>query len=255
MSLKYLQFQTVDISTKDPCTLVLLLDSPEILITCKACEALKKYVEICKFDYLKWWSYDTTFLSQLNQTAVKWWSSARYPDSLSCCHQQKELLDLTLCCVLHQWLLTVRQEKGGDSTRILNTCCIHYTEAVRLALYSLDCIKPLLILLGPEEELVTQERASFTLSQIASKSKIRYLHYEMKISLLLVEYSFKVYLEKHSAHSPLLNLLQSTDPDVQVILLYLHHIALLSVHVLYSRETQSRHFPLWWSTIRVDLGS
>ena len=45
----YPQFQNVDISTKDPCTLVLLLDSPEVVIICKACESLKKYVDICEF--------------------------------------------------------------------------------------------------------------------------------------------------------------------------------------------------------------
>ena len=43
-----MQFENVEISTKDPRTVVLMLDSPEVVIVCKACEALKKYVEICK---------------------------------------------------------------------------------------------------------------------------------------------------------------------------------------------------------------
>lgn len=43
-----MQFQNVEISTKDPRTVVLMLGSPETAIICKACEALKKYVEICK---------------------------------------------------------------------------------------------------------------------------------------------------------------------------------------------------------------
>ena len=43
-----IQFQNVEISTKDPRTVVLMLDSPEAIIICKACEALKKYVEICE---------------------------------------------------------------------------------------------------------------------------------------------------------------------------------------------------------------
>ena len=43
-----MQFQNVEISTKDPRTLVLMLDSPETTIVCKACGALKKYIEICE---------------------------------------------------------------------------------------------------------------------------------------------------------------------------------------------------------------
>ncbi len=35
-------------------------------------------------------------------------------------------------------------------------------------------------------------------------------------SLLLGDYSFKVAMGKHEAHKPLLPLLQSPDPDVQV---------------------------------------
>lgn len=41
------------------------------------------------------------------------------------------------------------------------------TGTVRRALYKLDCVPPLLTLLGPDEELVTIERASFSLSQLA----------------------------------------------------------------------------------------
>ena len=35
-------------SSKDPHTVVLLLDSLEVPIVCKACEALHKHVEKCK---------------------------------------------------------------------------------------------------------------------------------------------------------------------------------------------------------------
>jgi len=42
------KFQGVDVSTKDPHTVVLLLDSPEVAIVCKACEALHKHMEKCK---------------------------------------------------------------------------------------------------------------------------------------------------------------------------------------------------------------
>ena len=42
------KFQGVDVSTKDPHTVVLLLDSPEVAIVCKACEALHKHMEKCR---------------------------------------------------------------------------------------------------------------------------------------------------------------------------------------------------------------
>lgn len=88
----------------------------------------------------------------------------------------------------------------------------------------MDCVEPLLALLVPEEELITQERASFSLSQLAgesvhSKTTIKVvIHPRPPPGMHTVEYSYKVQLDKHSAHSPLLKLLQSPDPDVQVSL-------------------------------------
>jgi hypothetical protein len=42
------KFQQLDISTKDPRTAILMLDSPEGLVTCTACQALHKHIEKCK---------------------------------------------------------------------------------------------------------------------------------------------------------------------------------------------------------------
>lgn len=70
-------------------------------------------------------------------------------------------------------------------------------QSVRRVLLKTACIPPLLDALKPEEELVTQERASKTIAKLAE------------------EYSFKIELQKQSAHKPLLQLLQSPDPDVQ----------------------------------------
>lgn len=42
------KFPGVDVNSKDPHTVVLLLDSPEVPIVCKACEALHKHMETCK---------------------------------------------------------------------------------------------------------------------------------------------------------------------------------------------------------------
>lgn len=38
----------IDISTSDPRTVVLMLDSPELNIISKACEAIHKHLEACK---------------------------------------------------------------------------------------------------------------------------------------------------------------------------------------------------------------
>lgn len=42
------KFQCVDVSTKDPRTVVLMLDSPEPVVVCKACDAIHKYIEKCE---------------------------------------------------------------------------------------------------------------------------------------------------------------------------------------------------------------
>jgi len=39
------KFPEIGISSKDPRTVVLMLDSPEFVIVCKAAEALQKYAE------------------------------------------------------------------------------------------------------------------------------------------------------------------------------------------------------------------
>jgi hypothetical protein len=41
------------------------------------------------------------------------------------------------------------------------------TGTVRRSLYKLDSVPPLLSLLAADEEIITQERASFSLSQLA----------------------------------------------------------------------------------------
>ena len=57
----------------------------------------------------------------------------------------------------------------SDSTSTLFWC----TGAVRRTLYKLpDCVASLLTLLAPEEELISQERASFSLSQMACESTV-----------------------------------------------------------------------------------
>lgn len=41
-------FQTVDVSTREPRTVVLMLDSPEQAVVCTACQALHKHMEKCE---------------------------------------------------------------------------------------------------------------------------------------------------------------------------------------------------------------
>ena len=41
------KFQQVDVNAKDPRTVVLMLDSPEQSIVCRACQALQKHMEKC----------------------------------------------------------------------------------------------------------------------------------------------------------------------------------------------------------------
>jgi len=38
----------VDVSTREPRTVVLMLDSPEQAVVCTACQALHKHMEKCK---------------------------------------------------------------------------------------------------------------------------------------------------------------------------------------------------------------
>ena len=70
-----------------------------------------------------------------------------------------------------------------------------------------------------------------------------------------VEYSYKVQLEKHSGHAPLLKLLPSPDPDVQVHLL--QNVVLNCDSPLpywrLCRGTVSRRSVWWWSIIRAGL--
>lgn len=48
----YLQFDPLDIVSKKPHTVVLMLDSPEEHVLQSACEALYKFAEKCKLDSL-----------------------------------------------------------------------------------------------------------------------------------------------------------------------------------------------------------
>ena len=48
----YLQFDPLDIVSKKPHTVVLMLDSPEEHVLQSACEALYKFAEKCKLDRL-----------------------------------------------------------------------------------------------------------------------------------------------------------------------------------------------------------
>ena len=92
------------------------------------------------------------------------------------------------------------------------------------------------------EELVTLERASYTIAKLAgvcmcvcgaSQISVSFCLPSLLLHLLTFppqsftlvhsefspfaeEYSFKIELQKQSAHKPLLQLLQSPDPDVQV---------------------------------------
>ncbi len=43
------KFQNVEVSTKDPRTVLLMLDSPEPGIVCKACDAIHKYIDKCEY--------------------------------------------------------------------------------------------------------------------------------------------------------------------------------------------------------------
>ena len=47
-------FGQVDIVSKDPRTVVLMLDSPEPLVQAKACEALLKYMQQCELELDVW---------------------------------------------------------------------------------------------------------------------------------------------------------------------------------------------------------
>jgi len=152
------KFQGVDVSTKDPHTVVLLLDSPEVAIVCKACEALHKHMEKSEQNCL-------------------------------------ELRDLDVVPRLVHLLSA--SDKATRSYSILCLSIMATSGAVRKVLYRTNCVPSLLALLKPEEELVCQERASSTVAELAG------------------EYSFKVELQKHSAHEPLIALLHSADPDVQ----------------------------------------
>ncbi len=42
------KFQAVEVSTSDPRTVLLMLDSPEPVIVCKACEAIHKFIDKCE---------------------------------------------------------------------------------------------------------------------------------------------------------------------------------------------------------------
>ncbi len=42
------KFQCVEVSTKEPRTVLLMLDSPEAVVVCKACEAIHKYIDKCE---------------------------------------------------------------------------------------------------------------------------------------------------------------------------------------------------------------
>ena len=83
------------------------------------------------------------------------------------------------------------------------------------------------------EEVICHERASYTIAEVAgmcvcvcslmpSPCRLCSIAADVETDftpmlMLTVEYSFKVALQKHSAHEPLIRLLQeSTDPDVQV---------------------------------------
>lgn len=48
----YLQFDPLDLVSKKPHTVVLMLDSPEEHVLQSACEALYKFAEKCKLDSL-----------------------------------------------------------------------------------------------------------------------------------------------------------------------------------------------------------
>ena len=53
-------FGQVDIVSKDPRTVVLMLDSPEPLVQAKACEALLKYMQQCELELDVWLQHTHT---------------------------------------------------------------------------------------------------------------------------------------------------------------------------------------------------
>ncbi|XP_064385237.1 armadillo repeat-containing protein 3-like [Halichondria panicea] len=153
------KFQTVEVSTSNPRTVLLMLDSPEPVVVCKACEVMHKFIE----------------KSDANCT---------------------ELNNLGAVCPLVNLLSS--PDKAVRSFSVICLASMARNAEVRLILLKkCDCIPPLLALCTPDEELMTQERASFTITHLAG------------------DYTFKVKLLQNSAQDQLVKLALSTDPDVK----------------------------------------
>ena len=54
------RFQQVEVLARDPCTVVLMLDSPEHTIVCKACQALQQHMEKCEYQWFLFIAADLT---------------------------------------------------------------------------------------------------------------------------------------------------------------------------------------------------
>ena len=276
------KFAQVDISTCDPRTVVLLLESPELGITCKACEALHKHAEKCTSGNTP--CFANTHLSHTlpnmlrclhtltNCAIVPNCSGAELhrAERVGCCSTSREAAFLSrqtrsrLCSVVHGY-------NGGNTTGAPGSPkdCLHTTligssqtrrflsslllpskmcqEFFPLSLPPCDWQKnwllknePPMLLLGWQvcRTVTSSPHSTFPsiLNPLPPSPLPPYfphplassptLPYFKLLSLILrnshwlpsstEEYSFKIELQKHSAHKPLLQLLQSPDPDVQV---------------------------------------
>jgi hypothetical protein len=141
------KFQQLDISTKDPRTAILMLDSPEGLVTCTACQALHKHIE----------------KSEQNCTEV----------------QNYDILPKLVG-------LLSSTEKAVKASALVCLSAMTHSLNVRRSLLKLQCVAPLLDMLKPETDVVILERATFVISQLAEEYSFKQLLQEQNACQYLI---------------------------------------------------------------------
>lgn len=122
------EFDPLQIVSKNPGTVVLMLDSPEETVLQSACEALYMFSEKCE-------------------------------------ENRQTLLTLGALERLLKHIMSEDKMIRKNATRCLGTMSQNVN--VRKSLRKLDCIESLIILLGPEEEALCHEFASLALTMLA----------------------------------------------------------------------------------------